>query len=483
MSQKNIYKPRYTIAYIAKSKVWPYKNSYLRRFYALRARRLRRGGLFSRCVLVATTMKWTQTRRFIRPFQQSAGSVSVSTSSKTAFGRPRKRRYRDSFYMKQQLRAFHGKMKEEVLRHFFRTHQSTVGSRTQAFFSVLESRLDRFFFRRRVFPTVFSCHQFIHHCGLEVNGRIEQSPRAIIRVGDRVALPTQAWKSFYWDLFCRIYYRRWGLYVRRRRLYTQLKKYTYVLRGRSKSLLTNTRSKIGKGNYLVASRQHRDSFNNRFRALAHPQVFSSKKSMNLRSSGTANSIWSKAFFTNFLDFEQSVPKANTSIDISKYKGQHKLLYRFTSRLAEYAFSGQGESNSQDDKSIELSFSKLQQFQKLYFSLRLRKSLLPLITRYRKKRQGRSRGKVTKFVGQSSIYRRSYRRSNLLRLYRKRNKKLIRRNKRPRLKPIHFFIPSYMQMDFRTLRAVKIQSPSFEDIYYPFRISLSSVHSFYRTKGI
>ncbi len=57
MSQKNIYKPRYTIAYIAKSKVWPYKNSYLRRFYALRARRLRRGGLFSRCVLVATTMK------------------------------------------------------------------------------------------------------------------------------------------------------------------------------------------------------------------------------------------------------------------------------------------------------------------------------------------------------------------------------------------------------------------------------------------
>ncbi len=94
--------------------------------------------------------------------------------------------------MKQQLRAFHGKMKEEVLRHFFRTHQSTVGSRTQAFFSVLESRLDRFFFRRRVFPTVFSCHQFIHHCGLEVNGRLEQSPRATIRVGDRVALPTQA---------------------------------------------------------------------------------------------------------------------------------------------------------------------------------------------------------------------------------------------------------------------------------------------------
>lgn len=192
MAQKNIYKPRYTIAYIAKSKVWPYKNSYLRRFYALRARRLRRGGLFSRCVLVATTMKWTQTRRFIRPFQQAAGSISISTASKTAYGRPRKRRYRESFYMKQQLRAFHGKRKEETLCHLFRAHQSIVGSRTKAFFSVLESRLDRFFFRRRVLPTVFACHQFIHHCGLEVNGRLEQSPRALIRIGDRVALPTQA---------------------------------------------------------------------------------------------------------------------------------------------------------------------------------------------------------------------------------------------------------------------------------------------------
>ncbi len=57
MAQKNVYKPRYKIAFLAKSKIWPYKNSYLRRFYSIRARRLRRGGLFRRCVLVATTRK------------------------------------------------------------------------------------------------------------------------------------------------------------------------------------------------------------------------------------------------------------------------------------------------------------------------------------------------------------------------------------------------------------------------------------------
>jgi len=57
MSPKIIYKPRFNIAYVAKSKVWPYKDSYLRRFYTLRGRRTHRGGLFRRCVLVATTIK------------------------------------------------------------------------------------------------------------------------------------------------------------------------------------------------------------------------------------------------------------------------------------------------------------------------------------------------------------------------------------------------------------------------------------------
>ena len=58
MAQKNFYKPRNTIVYITKSKVWPTKNAYLRRMYTIRGRRLRREqGLFRRCVLVATTIK------------------------------------------------------------------------------------------------------------------------------------------------------------------------------------------------------------------------------------------------------------------------------------------------------------------------------------------------------------------------------------------------------------------------------------------
>lgn len=199
-----------------------------------------------------------------------------------------------------------------------------------------------------------------------------------------------------------------------------------------------------------------------------------------------NTMRRKTLFTYFIEFTQTMPKENGSqvnfFEYVKFKGQHKRLHRFTSRLTEYASHKKGMANLQEKKALELAFSKLQQYQKFYFSLRLRKSLLPLVTRYRKTRLGRGRGKVLKAVGQPQTYRRPYRRSNLLRLYRKCNKKEIRCNKRPRLKPIHFFIPSYRQRDFRTLRAVKIQSPSLEDIYYPFRVSLSSVYSFYRTKG-
>jgi len=92
MSQGNIYKPRYKIAFQAKSKIWPYKNSRLRRFFNIRGRKLVRRGLFKRYFLVFNNMKWTIARRYIRPYMKKR--------------RPLRRRFRNVFYSKQQLRAF-----------------------------------------------------------------------------------------------------------------------------------------------------------------------------------------------------------------------------------------------------------------------------------------------------------------------------------------------------------------------------------------
>lgn len=118
-------------------------------------------------------------------------------------------------------------------------------------------------FRARLLPTIFACHQYIHHLGLSVNGALEFSPQAILRPGDVVSLVPFAplstktdprrvtsrsartesastelsplvyadtqeivappvrfkwadtaakrlsrWRTIYWDLFCRVYYRR-----------------------------------------------------------------------------------------------------------------------------------------------------------------------------------------------------------------------------------------------------------------------------------
>lgn len=135
-------------------------------------------------------------------------TTAAGIGGKTAYGRPTKRRYRDAFYIKQQLRYFHGKIKESAFRYLFQHYQKSLGERKTSFFNVRGSRLDIIFFRRRLLPTIYACHQFIQHHGLHLNGELERSPRAVVRVGDVVAVPSKTWKPLYWDLFCRVYYRR-----------------------------------------------------------------------------------------------------------------------------------------------------------------------------------------------------------------------------------------------------------------------------------
>lgn len=586
MSQANTYKPRYTIVYTSKSKVWPYKNSYLRRFYALRARRVQRGGLFRRCVLVATTMKWTQARRFIRPFSRAAGSKNIWTAGKTAYGRPYKRRryYRDTFYTKQKLRFFHGKMKETAFRRFFRTHLSAVGNRTQSFFSALESSLDRVFFRRRLLPTVYACHQFIHHYGVQLNSKVEHSPRATVAVGDMLSVPSTVWKPFYWDLFCRVYYRRWGLYVRRRRLFTQLKKKLFIskkifkkvspssryqfdanlfnyfskktnktvsLHSRSQHFRmsrTQTRSKyhfksffvrLGKvfNPFVLGKPRFKKTQRNGFQYLHQPFRSKMQTKENVKGLYSSYAVQMKSFLQELQELAFATVDANSFNAFSAFRplnaftksaavstrkstlsyfsrktfsstkhswfygrsakpypyvtqsqSYQKAVFTCRRRLLEYLhqlsvedtdkvkhYSGKISSTNQR---VNATLKKLQHFQKLFLSLRLRKSLVPQVIRFRKQneKQERFKKEVTGF------YRRPFVRSRLMRFYTKRSKKRIRAQKFPRIKGTHFYIPTYLQRDFRTLRSVKIQSPSREDIYYPFRISLAKMYSFYRAKG-
>ena len=168
--------------------------------------------------------------------------------------------------------------------------------------------------------------------------------------------------------------------------------------------------------------------------------------------------------------------------VTQSKEYHKRREMTLSRFAEFLRQRLGEAPESSQNNLvaqaTLTLKKLRHFQKILFGLRLRKSLTPKVVRFTSQLAKAAIKKDSPF----SFYHRPYSRSSLLRFYSKRRKKVVRAHRTPRLKAIHFYIPTYLQRDFTTLRAIKIQSPSLEDIQYPFRISLAKRHSFYRAKG-
>jgi len=147
-----------------------------------------------RCALKAKSMKWKTNRRFFRPFAYTQALWRKGIQNTTAYRRVTryKGKYSVIFYKKQQVRFFYGKVKEKAFRKLFYSHKMAISTRTHSFFSVLESRFDVFFFRIRLLPTIFACHQYIHYNGLEVNGKIECSPHALIRIGDIISVPANS---------------------------------------------------------------------------------------------------------------------------------------------------------------------------------------------------------------------------------------------------------------------------------------------------
>jgi len=232
MIYKHKYKPRHYIPFITKTKLCIYKNSYLRGIYSIRGRHLKRTGNFKRIVRVATNRKWREIRRRFNPATKWIFHYGSPRSGNTSYGRPPqfKRRYRENFYKKQQFRLFYGKFKEDTLRIIIKNHKIVAKAQTNIFFSLMESRLDIRFFRIRLLPTIYSCHQFIHHFGLELNKKTEKCPQIQVQVGDILTISPFLWNARYTLLFERIYYRRWGRYIRGRRLLKKFKKRHYLVK-------------------------------------------------------------------------------------------------------------------------------------------------------------------------------------------------------------------------------------------------------------
>jgi ribosomal protein S4 len=508
MTNINKYKPRYALAHLTKTRIWPYKDGYLRNFFRIRARWVKPKGRVQRYIMVAKNMKWTEARNFFRPNSIRIGKKLIF--NKSAYGRPQSisRRYNNLFYIKQKLRFFHGKVKETAFRNLYKTHLIQRTIQTNSFFTVLESRLDRIFFRIRLLPTVFACHQFIHYNGLEINNKLERSPRKEIKVGDIVSVPIKAWIAFYWYVYYRIYYRRWGRYILKRRLIKKVKKLLFFNFNNKlsfkKNIVPNWKQIKGKTRFIPKAKSK--FFINKINTLTEffeKYTVLKSKPVSIIESEETNTIINEngALFTKLSPI---IEKLKQDVNFIKDKA---FQYRLKTQI----------------EMLQQLFVKVKQYQKLYFNSYFFSEWKQKYLK-RAKRLG-YQGKlkwVTKLTGYKKINVRKFpaqekkrqiqvqrlnsglnigwkwgqvipRKMNNRVIVKKSQKnlawlfwKILKKKKRKkitiRLKPVHFFIPSYLQIDFRTLSVIKIKSPLFKDRHYPFQISLSKTYSFYKSRG-
>jgi len=564
---KNIFKPRYKIAFLAKNKIWYYKDSRLRRFFNIRGKKLVRRGLFKRYFLVFNNMKWTIARRAIRPFMHRRAAV--------------KRRYKTSFYIKQQVRHFYGKIKEKAFRKFFRNHITSISLRNNSFYSALERRTDMFLFRTRLLPTIYAANQFVHHQGIEINGIVEKSPNALVRPGTLLSFNSKYWTTFS-DLLCdRIYFRLYGIKLWEKRAYTRLKKKVrwlskinryrrkneilvlkklLTLRKRVQPILERFsanyfklvknwelifyqyyKSKIFSidelKHFMISTKYFRlklSEISKQIKQLRLTVQYNRKASIyGLTShfkSGTLKNKKLQHILQSFGDVKKQDFVTNNTF-LNRYKvlyNKHYNVKEFDSKQYNYRWRN---SNTKFLKFVSLlntfytsisdlfTVAGLWEFDMKVFVLNhakkmlLQKSnnvvkqdyllLLQQTLTYASKNRNylveksallkdKIRYMFEAFIKRKIRYKRwMVTKTGSQKLLRKnplyyflmyRKVKKMRKLAIPRLKSVHWYIPTYIHFDFKTMQAVFLHHPLPEEIYYPFKCSLPKLTSFYRSRG-
>jgi ribosomal protein S4 len=86
------------------------------------------------------------------------------------------------------MKAFHGILKENLFRNIFKTILYIGLKKKRSFYTSFECRLDIFFFRMRILPTIFAANQYILQYGLLLNKVNENTPSVLLKPGDIVKI-------------------------------------------------------------------------------------------------------------------------------------------------------------------------------------------------------------------------------------------------------------------------------------------------------
>lgn len=238
--KKNTFKPKLKICNTSNNRVWFNKNFKFINFYNYRRKiMLKRNIYFKRYFLKSRNIKWTFTRRFM--YWNSRRKINYI--SKRYKSRRKHNFYKNFLSSKQQLKKFYGKIKEKnFIKLFIKNWYARKKWRQHNFFFSLERRLDVILYRLRVLPTIYTCNQYITFNGLLVNNVLCKRPHFNANVGDIISFIWEHWYFFFSTYLAKLYYRKLGFFVNKRR---NLKKFKLKF---LKSLMS---TKKGKYKFLV----------------------------------------------------------------------------------------------------------------------------------------------------------------------------------------------------------------------------------------
>lgn len=492
----NIYKPRYKICYQTKNKVWIYKNSRLRKFYNIRSQVILQRGWKYKRMLVTKNMKWTIARRLMVPYSNNMRINFLYN-------------YKSTLYLKQQLKKFYGKLKEHQLRTIFKNSWNKEQYfKRNVFIGSLERRLDMVIYRMRILPTIYSCHQLIDHQGVLVNNKLITIPGYKIKVGDIVSIPKKFWSIFYNIIYSKLKNRFFGqnLLIWRK----------HLLLNKIQSSLVSKNNHFKYNLHFIKEYSYNKE---RFKALNYfiyvKYLFF--KSLNVKENNKNSLLKKQLSFYKTINYillnkvnkelnliQLNIKKLhnwtnknyfeifNLMIKKNFYVSKMFLLIIFTINEQSLSWNFiKNKSNVINNKTL----SKNNKIRILLWLIYNRNKSSKKLSSQHKQRQKNLSLNLKNFIRNkySKIFKLNYNsglnkkpifnRQSLRLLgalkYQK-NKKEIFKN---RCLKHHWYTPSYLEIDYKTLRASFLYNPNNDEVFYGFPCSFDKIISFYKERAL
>tara|TARA_B100001142_G_scaffold300436_1_gene325212 strand:+ start:34890 stop:36125 length:1236 start_codon:yes stop_codon:yes gene_type:complete len=410
-------------------------------------------------------MKWTVARRFMNPILR-----------KKQYSRYQ---YGSILRNKQQLKSFYGQLKEKQLERLFKvTWLKKKQFKEEAFLGALEHRLDVLVFRMRILPTIFSCKQYILHQGVYVNNELITLPHYQVKIGDIISFKKEHWNLFYNRLKNKASIRLIGQEIinsdikkkdREKHLILEryLKKYkrfNLKLAKELDTLIVNFK-KTEKDIFLQII-QHKNLSKNIKLQILKFLIMLSQKLKRL--------IFSKHFFRFWYVEEYLINELFFILNIVIFQFYLNFLEKYIQEVNYFANKKNNYASKKNfflyiSKSYNDSLRNLEQYLLCSFRGHFLKPFTIEKNFFRKHRK-RHLFERRKFNYQFWWLERNFKEER------------IKRYKWWWQSEPHWYTPSYLEIDYKTLRVGVLKNPTAKNIFYPFKSSVNQLISFYTDKG-